>query len=82
MGSQKPISKKAVDLLLQSQIVLSEIETNGIKIDVPYMQRQLEVDPLAKFDWDVPGGWKSMYEQYKDKTDKYPISVVGVQWSR
>jgi len=40
----------------------------------PYMQRQLEADPLAKFDWDAPGGWKSMYEQYKDKTDKYPIA--------
>ena len=42
MGSLTPISKKAVDLFLQSQIVLSEIETNGIKIDVPYLNSMME----------------------------------------
>ena len=42
MGALKPISKEAVDLFLQSQIVLSEIETNGIKIDVAYLKSTME----------------------------------------
>jgi DNA polymerase I-like protein with 3'-5' exonuclease and polymerase domains len=37
-----PISKEAVDLFLQSQITLSEIETNGIKIDIPYLQSAMK----------------------------------------
>ena len=42
MEALKPISKEAVDLFLQSQIVLSEIETNGIKIDVAYLKSTME----------------------------------------
>ena len=42
METLTPISKEAVDLFLQCQIVLSEIETNGIKIDVPYLKSIME----------------------------------------
>ena len=63
-----PISQDAVNLLLQGTLCLSEIETNGIQIDVPYLRQTmkrvrsdiaaLEKRMLLSSEWKL---WKSIH---------------------
>lgn len=78
-----PISQDAVNLLLQGTLCLSEIETNGIQIDVPYLRQTikrvrsdiaaLEERMLLSPEWKL---WKLMYGEKAKITSRYQLGAV------
>jgi DNA polymerase-1 len=78
-----PISRDAVDLMLQGTLCLSAIETNGIQIDVPYLRRtirqvqdtivELEKSMKSTAEWRI---WQLMYKDKAKITSRYQLGSV------
>ncbi|MDR1268902.1 MAG: hypothetical protein LBK82_05205 [Planctomycetaceae bacterium] len=78
-----PISQDAVDLLLQGALCLSEVEINGIRIDVPYLKQtmaqvqsdivELEKQMKLSKEWSV---WKRMHKDKAKITSRHQLGTV------
>jgi hypothetical protein len=78
-----PISQDAVDLMLQGTLCLSAIESNGIRIDVPYLKQSIKQvremiieleDRMKSMDeWRI---WKSMHKNKTKITSRPQLSTV------
>jgi DNA polymerase-1 len=78
-----PISQDAVKLMLQGTLCLSEIESNGILIDVPYLKRmmktvrlkiaELEKQMKLSEEWRI---WQCMHKGKAKITSRYQLGMV------